>query len=154
MKQSSLNEQEQMLMEMESRQQNLIKQTSMSESERMLLDMESKEEDGEEEITEVYRSTENGIETVATITYVGAEQGDNFNIPPTRILTRISSERVPEPPKPDGGCCLFHGTAARILFFIATRPKSIVCMCVNLFYSFAITMGAESTTKRYRSIFI
>lgn len=113
MKQSSLNEQEQMIMEMESRQQNLIKQTSMSDPERMILDMESKEEDGDEEITDDYRPATNGNDTTASTASAenganGGEKGSSDVYKSIRnFLHNKYSDQPAEPPKPDGGLTHF-----------------------------------------------
>lgn len=112
MKQSSLNEQEQLIMEMEARQQNLQKQTSMSDPERMLLDMESKEDDAEEEITDDYRPTTNGNDTTASTTNAengannGADKGSAESYKSMRFLHKYSDQQA-EPPKPDSELCWF-----------------------------------------------
>lgn len=164
MKQSSLNEQEQMIMEMESRQQNLIKQTSMSDPERMILDMESKEEDAEEEASDDYRSATNGNDTMASTSTAdnGAnndgEKGSSDVYKSIRsFLHNKYSDQQPEPPKPDGKRdCENWELPLQLLCFILNLKLKLLMGFGHfiLCYSFAIAMGTESTSKGYWSILI
>lgn len=113
-KQSSLNEQEQLIMEMEARQQNLQKQTSMSDPERMMLDMESKEDDAEEEITEDYRLATNGNGMTASPANAendannGDDKGSADSYKSMHDFLHKYSDQQAEPPKPDSELCCFH----------------------------------------------
>lgn len=137
-------------MEMEARQQNLQKQTSMSDPERMMLDMESKEDDAEEEITEDYRPATNGDGTTASPANAenDANNGDDKGSADYKSMHDFMhkySDQQAEPPKPDSELCWFH--SPHITHLIVKSTGLLYRLYFVAICSYAITMGAQSTTK-------